>query len=44
MKIKKKAQFILRPAAIVHIGNRLKIKIDHCFMMSCKPNGLPMQF
>ena len=42
MKIKKKAQFILRPASIVHIGNRLKI--DHCFMMSCKPNVLPMQF
>ena len=33
---------ILRPASVVHIGNRLKI--CHCFMMSCMSNALPMQF
>ena len=33
---------ILRPASVVHIGNRLKI--GHCFMMSCMPNVLPRQF
>ena len=33
---------ILRPSLVVHIGNRLKI--DHCFMMSCLPNVLPTQF
>ena len=32
---------VLRPALIVHIGNRLKI--GHCFMMSCMPNLLPTQ-
>ena len=26
---------LLRPASVVHIGNRLKI--GHCFMMSCMP-------
>ena len=34
--------FILRPALVVHIGDRLKI--GHCFMMSCVPNVLPTQF
>ena len=33
---------ILRPAALVHIGNRLKI--GHWLMMSCMPNVLPTQF
>ena len=33
---------ILRPASVVHIGNRLKI--SHCFMISCKPNVLLKQF
>ena len=32
---------IFRPTSVVHIGNRLKI--GHCFMMSCKPNVLPRQ-
>ena len=33
---------IIRPALIVHIDNRLKI--GHCFMMSCMPNILPTKF
>ena len=33
---------ILRPASLVHIGNRLKI--GHWSMMFCMPNILPTQF
>ena len=33
---------ILRPASVVHIGNRLKN--GHCFKVSCIPNVLPTQF
>ena len=33
---------IRRPASVVHIGHRLKI--GHCFKMSCMPNVLPRQF
>ena len=36
------AIYILRPASVVNIGNRHKI--GHCFIMSCMPNVLNVQF
>ena len=33
---------ILRPASVVHIGNRLEI--GQCFMATFMPNVLPTQF